>query len=169
MNTIVIQSRIYQIRGLKVMLDFDLAELYRVETKRLKEAIRRNIYRFPPDFMFELTDDEVNSLRTHFASLEKGRGKHAKYRPYAFTEQVVAMLSGVLKSKKAIDVNISIMRVFVLTRQYFANYEDLKKRIASLEKKMNRKFKNFYEALNYLLKKDQLEIKQKNRKRIGFK
>ena len=93
----VIQKKIYQIRGQKVMLDFDLAELYEVETKRLKEAIRRNIARFPADFMFELTREEYQSLRSQFASLEIGRGKYSKFNPYAFTEQGVVMLSGVLK------------------------------------------------------------------------
>ena len=133
------------------MLDFDLAELYEVETKRLKEAIRRNIERFPSDFMFELTRQEYNSLRTQFASLENGRGKYSKFNPYAFTEQGVAMLSGVLNSKKAVEVNISIMRAFVLTRQYFSNYEDLKKHIAKLERKINQKFKDVFEVLNFLL------------------
>ena len=165
----VIQKKIYQIRGQKVMLDFDLAELYEVETKRLKEAIRRNIARFPADFMFELTREEYQSLRSQFASLEIGRGKYSKFNPYAFTEQGVAMLSGVLNSPKAIEVNISIMRAFVLTRQYFSNYEELKKQIAKLERKMNRKFKDVYEALNFLLQKEEKEIKQKNRKQIGYR
>ena len=151
------------------MLDFDLAELYEVETKRLKEAIRRNIERFPSDFMFELTRQEYNSLRTQFASLENGRGKYSKFNPYAFTEQGVAMLSGVLNSKKAVEVNISIMRAFVLTRQYFSNYEDLKKHIAKLERKINRKFKDVFEVLNFLLQKDMEAENQKKRKRIGFK
>lgn len=151
------------------MLDFDLAELYEVETKRLKEAIRRNIERFPSDFMFELTRQEYNSLRTQIASLENGRGKYSKFNPYAFTEQGVAMLSGVLNSKKAVEVNISIMRAFVLTRQYFSNYEDLKKHIAKLERKINRKFKDVFEVLNFLLQKDMEAENQKKRKRIGFK
>lgn len=165
----IIQKKIYHIRGHKVMLDFDLAELYEVETKRLKEAIRRNIERFPSDFMFELTRQEYNSLRTQFASLENGRGKYSKFNPYAFTEQGVAMLSGVLNSKKAVEVNISIMRAFVLTRQYFSNYEDLKKHIAKLERKINRKFKDVFEVLNFLLQKDMEAENQKKRKRIGFK
>ena len=169
MEVQVIQKKIYHIRSHKVMLDFDLAELYDVETKRLKEAIRRNIERFPADFMFEITREEYNSLRTQIASLENGRGKYSKFNPYAFTEQGVAMLSGVLNSKKAVEVNISIMRAFVLTRQYFSNYEDLKKHIANLEKKMNRKFKDVYEALNFLLQKDLQSENQKKRKRIGFK
>ena len=98
----IIQNKIYEIRGYKVMLDFDLAEIYGVETKRLKEQVRRNIERFPDDFMFELTRDEYNSLRSQFATLEIGRGKYSKYLTFAFTEQGVAMLSTVLNSKLAI-------------------------------------------------------------------
>jgi len=93
-----IQNKIYEIRGQKVMLDFGLAELYETETKRLKEAVRRNIDRFPSDFMFELTRGEYNAIRTQFATLEKGRGKYSKFNPFAFTEQGVAMLASVLNS-----------------------------------------------------------------------
>jgi len=117
----VIQNRIYEMRGHKVMLDFDLAEMYGVETKRLKEAIRRNIGRFPPDFMFELTRDEYNFLRTQIASLETGRGRYSKYSPFAFTELGVSMLSSVLNSEVAIEINISIMRAFVAIRQLILN------------------------------------------------
>ena len=103
------------------MLDFDLAEMYGTETKRLKEQVRRNIERFPDDFMFEVTRYEYNSLRTQIATLDTGRGKYAKYLPYAFTEQGVAMLSSVLTSKTAIAVNIKIMRAFVAIRQLVSN------------------------------------------------
>ena len=116
-----IQSKIHEIRGFKVMLDFDLAGLYGTETKRLKEQVRRNMERFPNDFMFELTRDEYNSLRSQNASLEIGRGKYAKYLPFAFTEQGVAMLSTVLNSKTAIATNINIMRAFVAMRQLILN------------------------------------------------
>ena len=110
-----IQNRIYEIRGQKVLLDFDLAELYETETKRLKEAVRRNMERFPSDFMFELTKDEYNTLRTQFATLDnRGRGKHSKYSPFAFTEQGIAMLASVLRSPKAIEVNIQIVRALSL-------------------------------------------------------
>lgn len=98
----IIQTKIFNIRGQMVMLDFDLAELYEVETKRMKEAVRRNMERFPSDFMFELTREEYKSLRTQFATLETGRGKFSKYLPFAFTEHGVAMLSGILNSPKAI-------------------------------------------------------------------
>lgn len=112
-----IKTRIYDIRGLKVMLDSDLAELYEVEVKYLKRQVNRNIERFPKDFMFELTHEEYNSLRCQIGTLKSGRGQHAKYLPYVFTEEGVAMLSGVLRSKTAIQVNINIMRAFVLIRQ----------------------------------------------------
>lgn len=112
----VIQNKIYEIRGQQVMLDFDLAELYGSETKRLKEAVRRNIRRFPEDFMFELTKNEYETLRTQFATSNKRGG--TRYMPFAFTEQGVAMLSSVLNSEVAIEVNISIMRAFVSVRQY---------------------------------------------------
>lgn len=115
----LIQSKIYEIRGQKVMLDFDLAEMYGTETKRLKEAVKRNIRRFPPDFMFELTQSEFLGLRSQIAS-SKGRGG-IRYMPFAFTEQGVAMLSSVLNSDVAIEININIMRAFVAVRQMIAN------------------------------------------------
>jgi len=124
MDIQIIQNRIYEIRGQRVMLDFDLAELYQVETKRLKEAVRRNIERFEgDDFMFELSENEYNTLkdrlRSQIASLETaGRGKYPKYAPFAFTEEGVAMLSGVLRSPVAIRVNRAIIRAFVAMRNY---------------------------------------------------
>ena len=122
-NLQLIQSKIYEIRGQKVMLDFDLAEMYGVETKRLKEAVRRNIDRFEgDDFMFELTKKEITELsRTQFATLNKGRGSNIKYLPFAFTELGVAMLSSVLNSKLAIEINRGIMRAFVAVRQMLSN------------------------------------------------
>ncbi|MDO8930683.1 MAG: ORF6N domain-containing protein, partial [Bacteroidota bacterium] len=111
-----IQTKIYEIRGQKIMLDSDLAELYEVETKNLNLAVKRNLKRFPPDFMFQLAKSEWDILRLQIET-SKGRGG-TRYMPYAFTEQGVAMLSGVLNSEKAIEVNISIMRAFVFVRQY---------------------------------------------------
>ena len=113
----ITQNLIYEIREQKVMLDFDLSEIYQVETKRLKEQVRRNIERFPNDFMFELTKEEYNALRSQIASLEIGRGKYSKYLPFAFTESGVAMLSSVLRSSTAIQMNINIMRAFIAVRQ----------------------------------------------------
>ncbi len=119
--TIIVQQKIYELRGQRVMLDFDLAEMYGMETKRLKASVRRNMKRFPSDFMFELTQEEYASLRTKFSSLKNGgRGQHPKYMPFAFTEQGVAMLSSVLNSDTAIEVNIAIMRAFVAVRQLIA-------------------------------------------------
>jgi len=161
-----IQSRIIELRGYKVMLDSDLAELYETETKRLKEAVRRNIDRFPSDFMFELSKTEFESLRTHFASSNRGG---TRYLPFVFTEQGVAMLASVLNSAKAIEVNIQIVRAFVLLRQYSLTHADLTNKLKELESKYNKQFNDVYEALNYLLTKDKLIKEQNQRKRIGYK
>ena len=115
-----IQSKIYEVRGVKVMLDKDLAELYQVTTGNLNKAVKRNIKRFPPDFMFQLNKEEWNSLRFQIGILDVGRGQYTKFLPHAFTEQGLAMLSGVLNSDIAINVNISIMRAFVSLRQVAA-------------------------------------------------
>ena len=130
----VIQNKIYEVRGQKVMLDFDLAELYGSETKRLKEAVRRNLKRFPSDFMFELTKEEFESLRSQIASSNKRGG--TRYMPFAFTEQGVAMLSSVLNSESAIEINISIMRAFVTVRQYLSSLNSTTKEIEELKQRM---------------------------------
>lgn len=148
------------------MLDFDLAEMYETETKRLKEAVRRNINRFPPDFMFELTKNEFESLRTQIASSNRG-GR--RYSPFAFTEQGVAMLSSALSSDKAIEVNIAIMRAFVFIKQYALSHKDLTDKLKELESQCNKQFKDVYDAINYLLKKDKQAVEQKERQKIGFK
>lgn len=131
MDLTVIQNKIHEIRGCKIMLDVDLAEMYGVETKRLKESVRRNINRFPSDFMFELTQTEWQNLRTQFASSNKGG---IRYLPFAFTEQGVAMLSGLLNSDMAIIVNINIMRAFVAVRNYLYQNAELSKEINELWK-----------------------------------
>ena len=131
-----IENRIYTIRGMKGMLDFHLAEMYSIETKNLKRQVKRNIERFPEDFMFELTAIEFNSLRSQFGTLEKGKGQHPKYLPFAFTEQGVAMLSSVLNSKQAIAVNIQIMRVFVNFRAIASQHKDILKKLDALENKV---------------------------------
>jgi hypothetical protein len=164
-----IQTKIYEIRGLKVMLDFDLAELYEVETKVLNQAVKRNIDRFPADFMMQLTREEYNSLRSQIVTLETGRGKYAKYLPYAFTEQGVSMLSSVLKSVKAIQVNIQIIRTFVYMRQYSISHKDLSAKLLELESKYDQQFKDVYDAINFLLQKDNQATAQKQRNRIGYK
>ena len=140
----VVQNLIYEIRGKRVMLDFDLAKLYQIETKVLKQAVRRNIERFPPDFMFTLSDSEYNSLilniRSQFVTLEKGRGKYPKYAPFAFTEQGVAMLSSVLKSDVAIAANIAIMRAFVQVREYLMTTSTLSAELKELRAKLPHTF-----------------------------
>ena len=148
-----IQNTIYEIRGQRVMLDFDLAALYQVETKVLKQAVRRNIERFPEDFMFEISNEEYNSLkisiRSQIVTLEiDGRGKYPKYPPFAFTEMGVAMLSSVLRSRTAIQVNIAIMRVFVAMRNYLsqasqhsAQINELRCRLQLLEQEVRENLK----------------------------
>ncbi len=161
-----IQRKIRKIRNRKVLLDADLAALYGVETKRLKEAVRRNIERFPEDFMFELSETESVSLRTQFASSKKRGG--SRYRSFAFTEQGVAMLSGVLNTPRAIQVNIGVMRAIVWKRQYALSHRDLTEKLKELEKQYDQQFSDVYEAINYLMGKDREEMEFKERKRIGY-
>jgi len=131
-----IENKIYLIRGKKVMLDKDLAELYRIQTGRLNEQVKRNIKRFPDDFMFQLSSEEVKSLRSQFAILkDSGRGRHSKYLPFAFTENGVAMLSGVLNSDRAIEVNIQIMRTFTMIRRLIDTHKEIARRISELDRK----------------------------------
>ncbi len=161
----VIQNKIFEIRGFKVMLDFDLALLYNIENRVLKQAVRRNIQRFPEDFMFELTETELHSLRSQIVTLKNtGRGQHSKYKPFAFTEQGIAMLSSVLNSEKAIEINISIIRAFITFRQFSLTYNELKERIGEIEKQ----FPDIYKALNYLVDKDALAKNNEERNKIGY-
>ncbi len=163
-----IQTKIYEIRGQKVMLDFDLAELYEVETKALNQAVKRNIKRFPDDFMFRITVKEWETMRSQSVTASQKK-RNISTTPYAFTEQGLAMLSGVLNSDKAIDVNIMIMRAFVFIRQYSLSHKDLTLKLKQLEKKYNKHFKDVYEAINYLLDKDKQKVEQEEPKRIGYK
>ena len=183
----VIQNKIYEVRGQKVMLDFDLAELYGSETKRLKEAVRRNLKRFPGDFMFELTKEEFESLRSQIASSNKRGG--TRYMPFAFTEQGVAMLSSVLNSEAAIEINISIMRAFVTVRQYLSSVNSTTKEIEELKQRMKmleegnedaiaavndlsedtrKELDDIYLALSQLADKQKQINQQRERKPIGF-
>ena len=132
-----IQDIIYDIRGVKVMLDYDLASMYEVDVSQLKRQVRRNIDRFPEDFMFELTAEEVSALRCQNGILKTGRGQHSKYLPFAFTEEGVAMLSGVLRSKVAVQVNINIMRAFVAVRQAIAALQSSELRYEQLSRKVD--------------------------------
>ena len=147
------------------MLDIDLSDLYAVETSQLKRQVRRNIDRFPEDFMFVLTQEEFNDLRSQFGTSNWGG---TRYLPFVFTEQGVAMLATVLNSKKAIKVNIAIIRAFVFLRNYALTHKELTNKLKELETKYNKQFKDVYEALNYLLQKDKQETSQKERKRIGY-
>jgi hypothetical protein len=161
-----IVSKIYFIRKHKVMIDADLAELYGVETKVLKQAVKRNIDRFPDDFMFELTQTEYEIMKSQFGT--KKRGQHSKYLPYAFTEQGVAMLSSILNGKRAISVNIMIMRIFTRTRQLLSDTTELKLSIEALRRKTDNNTKNIEIVFKYL---DELIEKAENpkpRKPIGF-
>ncbi|MCF8246375.1 MAG: ORF6N domain-containing protein [Saprospiraceae bacterium] len=164
----LIQQKIHEIRGMKVMLDADLAEMYGIETKVLKQAVRRNLQRFPPDFMFELTKSEFKSLRSQIVTLEKEgsqRGKYSKYLPFVFTEQGVAMLSSVLNSEKAIAVNIAIMRAFVAIRRYALTYTELALRLDELEIR----FEDVEQALTLLMRERKDKKEWEKRERIGFK
>jgi len=131
-----ISGKIYFIRNQKVMLDSDLASLYEVETKRLNEQVKRNLSRFPEDFMFQLTENESISLRSQIATLKKGRGFHQKYLPFAFTEHGILMLSSILKSDKAIQTNIQIMRIFTKVRQMLLDTTEIKVDILQIQKKL---------------------------------
>jgi len=167
----IIQSKIYLIRGHKVMLDKELSELYGVSTKRLKEQVRRNLKRFPGDFMLELTWEEAVSLRSQIATLK--RGAHIKYLPYAFTEQGVAMLSSVLNSDRAIEINIQIMRVFTKLREMMISHKDLARKIEDLERKFQEKFEEHDKKIILIFNaiKELLAGKaeaEKNRGPMGF-
>ena len=147
-----IASKIYFIRGIKVMLDRDLAELYDVETKALKQAVRRNIDRFPEDFMFELSKEEFKNLRSQIVTSSWGG---LRYLPMAFSEQGVAMLSSVLKSNRAIHVNIQIMRAFTKLREMLSTHEDLKKKIEDMKKKYDQQFQIVFDAIKQLLETEE--------------
>ena len=183
MELTIIKQKIHTIRGLQVMLDFDLAELYEVPTKALKQAVRRNLERFPEDFMFELTLEEYRLLRSQSVTLDQGRGKHAKYLPFAFNEYGIAMLSSVLNSDRAIQINIAIIRAFISLREYAMTHTEIKKQIADLEARFQREFADVHEALRWLATENQAraddiadlqdtdepEADWENRERIGFK
>lgn len=164
----LIQSKIYEIRGQKVMLDFDLAELYEVETRALNQAVKRNIDIFPDDFMFQLTKKEWESMLSQIVmTYPVKRPKTAL--PLAFTEHGVTMLANVLKSKKARQTSIAIVRAFIALKQFILNYKELAEKLKELESKYNKQFKDVYEAINYLLNKDKQQTEQSQRKKVGFK
>ncbi|HWB91032.1 MAG TPA: ORF6N domain-containing protein [Puia sp.] len=192
-----IQNRIYELRGERVMLDRDLAALYETETGALNLAVKRNIKRFPSDFMFQLTKEEYDSLRFQNETLNNdpqslrfqiesldpqslrsqnetsnARGRHSKYLPYAFTEQGVAMLSGILRSDKAINMNIAIMRAFVEVRRILLKNMDLRDQIKELKDRIGEhdmQLSHIYDAMENLLDEKAGQKKWEDRERIGFK
>lgn len=177
-----IQNRIYEIRGERVMLDRDLASLYEIETKVLNQAVRRNIRRFPKDFMFQLTEEEFESIKAQSEILDgnplrsqivtsKGRGGN-RYLPYAFTEQGVAMLSGVINSDKAISMNIAIMRAFVAVRQVLLKQNDIKEQLKEIKERIGEhdvQLNQIYDAMENLQDEKAAQRKWDDRERIGFK
>lgn len=188
-NIIPIEGRIFEVRGKQVMLDADLAELYGIETRRLKEQVRRNMERFPEDFMFELTKSQYDTLRSQFATLENtGRGNHSKYLPFVFTQEGVAMLSGVLRTPIAVQVNISIMRAFVAVRNYLSAESPTKKIgelyqiVKMLEQDFRdhvkdweeegfeneKKFDELYMAFTELAAKEKLAATKSPRRPVGY-
>jgi len=197
MDLQIIQNKIYELRGQKVMLDFDLAVLYEVETKRLNEQVKRNITRFPEDFMFQLSQREWDNLKSQNAtsSLEKaddntfsglmtglmkeenvnrsrfatGSQKHRGKLPYAFTEHGVTMLASVLRSEKAVEVNIAIVRAFIELRSLAMNYKELMEKIMVLEDRYDMQFLEIYAALNKLIGENNKKKTWEERERIGYK
>jgi hypothetical protein len=161
-----IERSILLIRSHRVMLDADLAALYGVETKQLIQAVKRNIFRFPSDFMFELSKEEFKNLRSQFGSSSQWGGR--RYPPYAFTEQGVAMLSSILKSRRAVQVNIEIMRTFVRLRRILASHADLARELDDLEKKYDAQFRVVFEAIRQLMASPEPEPERPKR-RIGFR
>jgi phage regulator Rha-like protein len=159
-----VERNILLIRGHRVILDTDLAKLYGVPAKTINQAVRRNASRLPIDFMFQLTVEEATALRSQFVTLKTGRGQHRKYRPYVFTEQGVAMLSSVLHSERAIQVNIAIMRAFVQLREMISSNKGLARRLNELEKKYDSQFRVVFEAIRELMAEPEPKVK-----RIGFK
>jgi len=166
-----VERRIHIVRGHKVILDSDLANLYNVETRVLIQAVKRNKERFPEDFMIQMTWEETSALRSQSVILNSAtlrsqsvaskRGRHTKYQPYVFTEQGIAMLSSVLNSKRAIQVNIAIMRTFVKLRELLATHKDLAEKIEALEKKYDKNFRVVFKVIYKLMEKDELpESKQ---------
>ena len=172
-NLTVIQNKIYEIRGEKVMLDFDLAELYKVETKRLKESVKRNKRRFPSDFMFELTKKEWLNLRSQIATSSWGG---LRYLPFAFTEHGVTMLASILNSERAITMNIAIVRAFISLKQMMLQHKDLSERLEDLRKELHEnigehdiQLAGIYEAIENLLDEKAEKQAWETRERIGFK
>jgi phage regulator Rha-like protein len=162
-----IEQKIFFIRKQKVMLDSDLATLYGVSTKRLNEQLRRNLKRFPEDFMFQLSKDEYESLRSQIATLKTGRGRHRKYSPYVFTEHGAIMLATILNSAVAIQASIQVVRAFVRLREFLAANKELARKLKNLEKKIDTQDEKIYTIFEAL--KQLMQPTQKQKGKIGFK
>lgn len=167
MELLHIQNSIYEVRGQKVMFDFDLALLYEVETRALNQAVKRNIDLFPRDFMFQLTSKEWANMSSQIVMTYSSKRPKVAL-PLAFTEHGVSMLANVLKSKKARQTSIAIVRAFITLKQYALGFTELAEKLKRLESKNNKQFKDVIKAINYLLNKDKIESDQRNRRKIGF-
>lgn len=163
----IIQNKIYEIRDQRIMLDFDLAEMYEIETRVLKQSVKRNLKRFPKDFMFQISKKEAESLVSQnvIPKIQVLGGS----MPFAFTEHGVTMLASILRSDKAIKVNIAIVRAFVMLRKFVLTNKELAAKLAKLERRYNKQFKDVYEALDYLMNEKKKLIDFEKRERIGFK
>ena len=165
----IVKQKIYTIRGKNVMIDRDLAELYELETKRLKEQVRRNIERFPEDFMLELTNEEYQDFKE--MSMKQSRGRHSKYPPFAFTEHGVLMLASVLNSERAIKINIQIIRIFNQMRTLLLTHQEIFRKIDELEKKgieQDDKIMLIFEYIKQFEETKRQQLEQVDRKQIGF-
>lgn len=174
MHLITIQNKIYEINGIKIMLDFDLAELYEVETRVLNQAIKRNIDSFPADFMFRLTTEEWEEVSSSQIVMMSSQSVMTSKRPksalpYAFTEHGVTMLASVLKSPKARKMNIAIVRAFIALRKALLNIENLKSQIQELETKYDKQFEDIFEAIQFLITDNEVSEKKTERVKIGYK
>ena len=168
MQLTVIQTKIFEIRGQKVMLDFDLAELYQTETKYLKRSVRQNINRFPADFMFELTNDEFKSLRSQNVTSKKGG---TRYMPFAFTEHGITMLSSILNSATAIEMNIAIVRAFIALKQIVMQHNNIAEQLQQLHDRLGEhdvQLAQIYDAIENLLEEKAVKKGWDDRQRIGF-
>lgn len=167
-----IQHRIYELRGQKIILDFDLAALYEVETRVLNQAVKRNSKRFPPRFMFRLSLKEWNDMRSQIviASVSGQIKRNTHVTPFAFTEHGVTMLASVLRSDKAIEMNIAIVEAFIALRELTVDYLELTEKLKAIESKYDKQFEDVYDVIDYLIRKEKLAlIEQQDRVQIGFK
>ncbi len=169
MELTLIRQKIYEIREVRVMLDYDLAELYQVETKVLNQAVKRNLDRFPQRFMFRLTIEEWYLMRSQNVTALTQNKRNNSVTPFAFTEHGITMLSSVLKSQKAVEINIAVIDAFIFLKEYTLTHVDLSTQLKQLETKYNKQFDDIFEAINYLLKKDTNEKNISERRKIGYK